>query len=137
MNYIYIVIKLLLCLYALPHRLYITFSILWDMDFILHMYLCSGTYIVLLSQHQSVLIWGFEKYQWCLEEKESLSPSCRVGSCTKSLEITLKRGITYLLILFLCQTFCILQKLLLWSLVNCELQGDVYLLESKCFKYSV
>lgn len=49
------------------------------------------TYIVLLSQHQCMLIWGFEQYWWCLEKTQSLPPSCRVGSLIKSIETNLKK----------------------------------------------
>lgn len=58
-----------------------------------------------------MLIWGFEQYWWCLEKTQSLPLSCRVGSRTKSIEIILERGIAYLLILFLCHTLRVLQKL--------------------------
>lgn len=33
--------------------------------------------------------------------------------------------------------FLFLRHYCMWSVLNCELQSDVYLLESKCFKYSV
>lgn len=40
-KYVSIVLKLLLCPYALPNRICITFLVLSNVDFIVYMYLCS------------------------------------------------------------------------------------------------
>lgn len=59
-------------------------------------------------------------------KNQSLPPSCRVKSCTKSSEITLKRGIAYLLILFFVRHFVLYRNDCVWSLVSCNVMFPLW-----------